>query len=88
MSKITILFFIFALLTIGLWVLPRRQQPRCGAEGFAAQSVDGNYVIDLLGNLKRMSATLADPQMWKERIDMIQKSPVDLAREYIQKHGV
>ena len=87
MSKITILFFIFALLTIALWVLPRRQR-RCGAEGFTARSVDGNYVIDLLGNLKRISATLADPQMWKERIDMIQKSPVDLAREYIQKHGV
>ncbi len=57
------------------------------AEGFKSipRVSQGNYVLDLLGNLTRTSRALADPLLWKERMELMGKSPVELAREYIKK---
>ena len=56
-------------------------------EGFSNAGTQGNYVLDLLGHLKRTTITLANPQLWKERMSMMGKSPVELAREYIKISG-
>ena len=47
----------------------------------------GNYVLDLLGHLKRTTRKLADPMLWNERMALIGKSPVELAREYIKSQS-
>ncbi len=58
-------------------------------EGFAAiPSVSkGNYVLDLLGRLTRTSKMLANPTLWQDRMAVMGKTPVELAREYIKKEG-
>jgi hypothetical protein len=57
------------------------------AEGFKSlpHVKQGNYVLDLLGRLTRTTKTLANPILWKDRMSMMGKSPVELAREYIKK---
>lgn len=78
-----LLIILFALTV--LFLVSRMYAVR---EGFALPHVrQGNYVLDLLGHLKRTSATLANPNLWKERMALMGKSPVDLAREYIKKNG-
>lgn len=65
------------------------------AEGFAsgpsaartAGSPDRNYAVDLVKRLLVVSKRLANPVMWKERIDMIGKSPVDMARAYMKSQS-
>jgi hypothetical protein len=59
------------------------------AEGFAsgAPAPDGNYAVDLVKRLLVVSKRLANPVMWKERIDMIGKSPVDMARAYMKSQS-
>ena len=82
MRNLFIILFALAALYI---VYVRTQSVR---EGFALPHVrQGNYVLDLLGHLKRTSATLANPGLWKERMALMGKSPVELAREYIKKNG-
>lgn len=46
-----------------------------------------NYVLDLIGRLKKTSSTLANPGLWKERMAFIGKSPVELARDYIKSQS-
>ena len=46
-----------------------------------------NYVLDLIGRLKKTSSALANPGLWKERMAFIGKSPVELAREYIKSQS-
>lgn len=72
-----VLFFFLHLrspLREGFSTLPRVRQ--------------GNYVLDLLGHLKRTSTKLANPGLWKERMAMIGKSPVELAREYMKANKI
>lgn len=77
-SAITIVFLIFLEKIIktneGFTSLPHVRQ--------------GNYVLDLLGHLKTTTQTLANPQLWKERMAYIGKSPMDLAREYIKANKI
>lgn len=47
----------------------------------------GNYILDLMGRLKRSSATLSNPTLWSERLALIGKSPTDLARAYIKSQS-
>ena len=72
-----LLFFIlhrnYGVTKEGFKSLPRVQQ--------------GNYVLDLLGRLTRTSKILANPTLWKDRMALMGKSPVELAREYIKKNG-
>lgn len=62
-------------------------QRRTTAEGFASlpHVKQGNYVLDLLGRLTKTSKMLASPALWQDRIAVMGKSPVELAREYIKK---
>ena len=46
-----------------------------------------NYVLDLIGRLKKTSSVLANPGLWKERMALIGKSPVELARDYIKSQS-
>ena len=58
-------------------------------EGFAnlPHVRQGNYVLDLLGRLTRTSKMLANPVLWKDRMALMGKTPVELAREYIKNNG-
>jgi len=69
---------LFALLVLFLFVRSQK------AEGFRDLPYvkQGNYVLDLIGRLKKTSATLANPGLWKERMALMGKSPVELARAY------
>jgi hypothetical protein len=80
-------YIVFAFLTVLFVILCVGYYRR--VEGFAAvPSVrQGNYVLDLLGNLKRSSKMLADPSLWRDRMQFIGKSPVDIAREYIKSQS-
>ena len=79
-------YIVFALLTVLLVILCVGYRRR--VEGFATPHVQqGNYVLDLLGNLKRSSKMLADPSLWRDRMQFIGKSPVDIAREYIKSQS-
>ena len=51
------------------------------SEGFQ----DINPIISLVENLKQLSANLMKPELWKERIALIGKDPVTLARMEIMK---
>jgi hypothetical protein len=79
MRNLYIILFALLVVAFVLWSARR-------TEGF--QTVphvrQGNYVLDLLGHLKRTSKKLADPSLWNERIALIGKSPVELARAYIK----
>lgn len=68
-----ILHFAYGKTTEGFKTLPHVKQ--------------GNYVLDLLGKLTRTSKILASPTLWKDRMALMGKSPVELAREYIKKNG-
>jgi hypothetical protein len=79
MRNLYIILFALLLLAFVFWSARR-------TEGF--QTVphvrQGNYVLDLLGHLKRTSRKLADPTLWNERMALLGKSPVELARAYIK----
>ena len=51
-------------------------------EGFQDE---GNALVNLVGNIKRINTYLVDPTMWTDRIEMLTMSPVDLARREIRK---
>lgn len=59
------------------------------AEGFAsgAPAPDTNYAVDLVKKLLVVSKRMANPSMWQERIALMGKSPVELARAYIKSQG-
>ncbi len=59
------------------------------AEGFAAgaPAPDSNYAMDLVAKLLSVSKRMANPAMWQERIALMGKSPVELARAYIKSQG-
>ena len=75
---------LFALLLLGFVIFSVRR-----TEGFQNKIVgkQGNYVLDLLGYLKKTSSKLANPALWNERMAYIGKSPVDLARAYIKSQS-
>jgi hypothetical protein len=83
MRKVYILFALLTVVVVILCVGYRR------VEGFAVvpRVQKGNYVLDLLGNLKRSSKMLAEPSLWRDRMKFIGKSPVDIAREYIKSQS-
>ena len=83
MRNSLLLAFAFILLVgVALYAARRR------IEGFSVPVVrQGNYVLDLLGQLKKTSRTLANPGLWKERMAMMGKSPMELARAYIKEQG-
>ena len=80
------LLIAFATLAVLFLILTRARKR---VEGFAAipHVRQGNYVLDLLGRLKKTSRTLANPGLWKERMAMMGKTPVELAREYIKSQA-
>jgi hypothetical protein len=80
-----LLVIIFAL--IALYILYSMMRPT--REGFKSMPYvrQGNYVLDLVGRLKKTTKTLADPQLWRDRMALIGKSPMDLAREQIRKEA-
>ena len=59
------------------------------AEGFVAGAPvpDSNYAMDLVQKLLTVSKRMANPSMWQERIALMGKSPVELARAYIKSQG-
>jgi hypothetical protein len=81
------LFIITLASLILLFVLFGARRTSEATEGFAnlPHVRQGNYVLDLLGRLTRTSKMLASPTLWKDRIAIMGKSPVELAREYIKK---
>ena len=83
MRNIYIIAFALALLILIMWCRGKTE------EGFKSlpQVQQGNYVLDLLGRLTRTSKILANPSLWQERMALMGKSPVELAREYIKKNG-
>jgi hypothetical protein len=74
-----VLVILFALFTLCFVLLLGVQR----VEGFAQQ--EGNYVLNLVAQLKRTSAALANPSLWSERMALMGKSPTELARDYIRK---
>jgi len=79
-----IFIIVFACLVLFFILFGSRKT----AEGFSTlpHVSQGNYVLDLLGRLTRTSKTLANPMLWKDRMALMGKSPVELAREYIKQN--
>ena len=50
-------------------------------EGF--ENVEENPLVTVMGTIRRLSTTLMDVNLWKERITMSSMSPVDLARFHL-----
>jgi hypothetical protein len=84
MRNIYIIFFALAFLVFTYYFVGNPK-----VEGFRTvpHVKQGNYVLDLLGRLKKTSSALANPGLWKERMAYIGKSPVDLARAYIKSQA-
>ena len=76
--------YIVFLLVSALFFLCTLYIVRSGTckEGFQAE---GNALVNLVGNIKRINTYLVDPAMWTDRIEMLTMSPVDLARREIRK---
>jgi hypothetical protein len=85
MRNLYIVFFALALVAL----LYAGHYRAFAEEGFAVlPSVrKGNYILDLMGQLKRTSATLANPTLWGERLALVGKSPTELARAYIKSQS-
>jgi hypothetical protein len=84
MRNLYIILFALAILAITYRIVGNST-----AEGFSSlpHVKQGNYVLDLIGRLKKTSSALANPGLWKERMAYIGKSPVELARAYIKSQG-
>jgi len=89
--------FHFVLLTIailfGLYIVYMVKQGSCNAEGFSEKGLEvkkdntaPNILVDLISKMKHMSGYLTDMNMWKNRIEMFQMSPEDLARRELNKN--
>ena len=79
MRNLLVILFALCILSVVL-LLGIQRRP---VEGFAVQ--EGNYVVNLVSQLKRTSMALANPTLWSERMALMGKSPTELARAYIQK---
>lgn len=55
-------------------------------EGFENED-EKSPLITVMGTIRRMSTTLMDINMWKERITMANMKPIDLARYYIKSNA-
>jgi len=77
-NLLVILFALFTLCFVLLLGVQHRP-----VEGFAQQ--EGNYVLNLVAQLKKTSTALANPALWSERMALMGKSPTELARDYIRK---
>ena len=86
--------FHFVLLTIaiifGLYIVYTHKYGSCNAEGFSEQEKkeksQPNILVDLISKMKHMSGYLTDMNVWKDRIEMFQMSPEDLARRELNKN--
>ncbi len=59
----------------------------CGAEGFQTKQKQppANPLVTLVKKLNSMSKYLSDPGMWKERISMVNMTPIELARQHLDQ---
>jgi hypothetical protein len=60
----------------------------CGAEGFQAKPTakpTPNPLAELVKKLTSMSKYLSDTAMWKERITMVNMTPIELARRHLDQ---
>lgn len=73
-NLLVILFALFVLSLILISLAPKN-------EGFASEG-EPNYALNLVAQLKRTTQALANPTLWRDRISMMGKSPIDLARAY------
>lgn len=85
MRNVYIIIFALTTLYVIYFIFERRRK----TEGFRSLPLakKGNYVLDLIGQLKKTSSALANPSLWKERMAYIGKSPVELARAYIKSQA-
>lgn len=58
-----------------------------GIEGFSTQNTTTNALLNLMSQLKRVTGTLTNVDMWKDRIEMASMSPVELARRYLKSQS-
>jgi hypothetical protein len=81
----TTIFFCLAFLTtlltfVGIVHFANKK------EGF--ENVDDKSpLVTVMGTIRRMSTTLMDINMWKERITMANMTPIELARYYIKSNA-
>ena len=83
MRNLYLIVFVLLIIYISYKLYHRR------TEGFRSLPYvkQDNYVLDLIGRLKKTSSALANPSLWKERMTLIGKSPVELARDYIKSQS-
>jgi hypothetical protein len=51
-----------------------------------AAEKDPNVLLSLVARLKRMSGFLVSSANWKDRIEMVNMNPMDLARRHIKSN--
>ena len=88
--------FHFVLLTtiiiLGLYIVYTYKYGSCNTEGFSEkeeskkENTTPNILVDLISKMKNMSGFLTDMDMWRDRIEMFQMSPEDLARRELNKN--
>jgi hypothetical protein len=52
-------------------------------EGFVSPS-SPNEIITIMSTLKRLNGFLSNTRNWSDRIELLNKSPVELARHYLK----
>jgi len=86
---------LFICLIFGLYIIYAYKYGLCNAEGFSEQeeskkntknTSNPNILVDLISKMKNMSGFLTDMNMWRDRIEMFQMSPEDLARRELNKN--
>ena len=85
-STVLWLSLLLTILLVGLFGAVARRRRRTVAEGFAAAPPPPQADIDIgrtLELLQKLGGFVLNPSNWKERFDMMGKSPVELARLHL-----
>lgn len=80
------LSLLLTILLVGLFGAVARRRRRTVAEGFAVSPPPPQADIDIgrtLELLQKLGGFVLNPSNWKERFDMMGKSPVELARRHL-----
>ena len=82
MKSIVLIVITLLFATLFVYIVSNRRR----IEGFVDTKAVDNALLNVMGQLKRVSGYLADPRIWSERLAMTGMSPVELARHYINSN--